>query len=592
MNKKKRNILATSLAVVLAVVLLAGGTFSYFYGESKSVTNNIKAGYNSVSLSESGATLGADDNYVNSSYEIVPGTSAAKDPTVTVNYTLESYVYVVVEDNTNSLVSYLIDDSWEELAGESGVYYRLVSPSDSGAEENTLLSNSSVKVYTQQFAVLENNSISYAPTITNEQMLDSNGKLIDNLSLSFKAYIVQAKLGDYTQDGSGTKTYVNADPADAFRVASTGASYYVAGAEYKQLEAGATNSLGEAVSLETQLANAVSAAAANDSVTVIVWPESSSISISTANLDAAAANDVVFDLNSGTLEVSGYLTSGGTTYSCAANLNSTDELTFANGTVNYTISSYGSGTFLSMNTGSSLTLDNVTVNTMAPINVEAGTEVATLNIIDSTINSSACYCVSTNASNNQTGDSVVINITNSTLTDNEQKYKIGDSAAVLFNVPGTLNITGSTITGERQGVILRAGSANITDSTIATTGEYSGSSYYLNSNWGSGDEVPMAALVVGNRSASVSAYPYAATAKLSNVNLTVGESANTSVPAIYTATNGYATTVTGAAGTDTVLADLTNAANNNNGGSITINSNKLTSGITSLTAVGDLGENS
>lgn len=97
-----------------------------------------------------------------------------------------------------------------------------------------------------------------------------------------------------------------------------------------------------------------------------------------------------------------------------------------------------------------------------------------------------------------------------------------DNTAICFNVPGTTEITNSTLIGDRQGLMLRGGTHKITGGRIEATGNFTGEKdKYQNSNWGSGNEVPCAALVVGNRSSSAYAYP--TTVNLDNVTLVAPE---------------------------------------------------------------------
>ena len=115
-----------------------------------------------------------------------------------------------------------------------------------------------------------------------------------------------------------------------------------------------------------------------------------------------------------------------------------------------------------------------------------------LEIRNSIINALS-FAVGTNAST-PVYESNTIVIDNSTLTA---------WSAVLFNIPGTLEITGSNITGTNHGVILRGGTATIKNSTLNIAyneGNASSDSKYMHDqDWGSGNAVPYAALTVGNR---------------------------------------------------------------------------------------------
>ena len=166
MSTKKRKMTTTALAVVLAVLLLiGGGTFAYLQSTSKDVKNNFSANKVTVDLSE---TTGND-------YNIVPGTTEKKDPTVTVNATVDAYVYVEVTDTTKGLVGYEIADGWMKLDGYDNVFYREVTGRDAG----------------QSFPVLKNNQVTYDEALENSDMLTASGKLKTGIQLTFRAHAMQ-----------------------------------------------------------------------------------------------------------------------------------------------------------------------------------------------------------------------------------------------------------------------------------------------------------------------------------------------------------------------------------------------------------------
>lgn len=110
--------------------------------------------------------------------------------------------------------------------------------------------------------------------------------------------------------------------------------------------------------------------------------------------------------------------------------------------------------------------------------------------------------IATNASNPE-GYNVSITISEGSKV--ESKYRT--AAAVMLNTPTSLTISDSTIIGGRQGVILRGGIGRFSNSTITSRGEFDmGDEYYLDGDWGSGNAIPMASLVVGNP--TTTAYQY------------------------------------------------------------------------------------
>ena len=141
------------------------------------------------------------------------------------------------------------------------------------------------------------------------------------------------------------------------------------------------------------------------------------------------------------------------------------------------------------------------------------------------------YCVGTNAGSTD-NYKVVIKLKDSTFVANAAD---GDNCPVMINVPGTLDIDNCTITGDRQAVLVRAGTAEITNSDIKTTGKFTdAATKYHSGAWKSGNEVPAAALTVGNyQNGPASAYLAEAKVTVTNTKLT----AENGVPAIYTDAN-------------------------------------------------------
>lgn len=458
--KSKKKMTTTALAVALAVLLLiGGGTFAYLQSTTGDVTNKFKANQVTVDLTE---TTGSD-------YNVVPGTEQAKDPKVTVNNTVDAYVFVEVTDTTQGLVEYSIADGWTKLDGFDNVYYREVAE-DANPKE---------------FSVLAGDKVSYSAALENSDMLDTDGNLKSGIELTFKAQAIQK------------------------------AGFDDAVAAYKQIptEAATTAEITEAI------ANG-KAVKLTDDVTNVSVP-----------IENLTDKNVSIDLNGKTLTITGRNTEIG----------NGESLTLENGTVDWNVNDRVA---IAMNTGSDVTLKNITTDMNGKsILINPGTDVADLDIIDSTLTTTDFYVISTNAANNLTGKSVDINIQNSTL---KTLCADKDDAGVLFNVPGTLNIENSTIQGDRQAVIVRCGTATIKGSKLICTAEADKNIWakYDNASWNQGNEVPVATLVVGNRS-DASAYPYDASCTLSNTTLTLGDG-NTGRTLVYAAAyNGHTTTISG-----------------------------------------------
>ncbi len=200
-------------------------------------------------------------------------------------------------------------------------------------------------------------------------------------------------------------------------------------------------------------------------------------------------------------------------------------LTIKNGTFNaeLTADKNNTNTTVIMNaaSGSRLTIDNVkfTTKNNSGLGVDDANTVLTVKN-QSTVKANV-YCVATNAEKDGIHSGVTINLENSAFIAESTS---NDNCAICLNVEGTLNMVDCTVKSGRQAVLVRGGTANISGGKIETTGAYTTPP---NGNWGSGNEVPLAALVIGNR--STSAYAYPATVTLTGVEIVAGNGA----PAIY-----------------------------------------------------------
>lgn len=188
-------------------------------------------------------------------------------------------------------------------------------------------------------------------------------------------------------------------------------------------------------------------------------------------------------------------------------------------------------------------------------------DTAAVNITNCDV-TAAVYCVATNSAVKE-NNGVEINLVGSKFVASAED---GDNCAVVINIPGTLNMTDCSVTGDRQAVLVRAGNANITNCEITLTGKYSDRNDYENTKqWGSGNEVPMASIVVGSQTGSQTAYPADAVCNVTNTS--IKSTGTSSKPAVYVSGNkegqssfssqltisGADTAITG----DVVVADST-----------------------------------
>lgn len=165
-NNRKKKTLTTALAVaVAALLLIGGGTFAYLQSQTDDTINVFNTNQVTVDLVES----------TGSEYDIIPGTSQDKDPTVTVDNTVDAYVFVEVTDTTQDLVKYDIAGGWIPFDGHEGIYYREVGAADE----------------TKEFSVLAGDKVYYDAGLKNSDMMDESSKLKDGIELTFKAYAIQ-----------------------------------------------------------------------------------------------------------------------------------------------------------------------------------------------------------------------------------------------------------------------------------------------------------------------------------------------------------------------------------------------------------------
>ena len=244
-------------------------------------------------------------------------------------------------------------------------------------------------------------------------------------------------------------------------------------------------------------------------------------------LDSALStnSELIIDLAQNTLDI----TQKAGEEPSAVRIKENSILTIKNGKITANNQKDGSHSVLVPLAGTALTLDNVIMETNGTALYPAG-NAASVVVKGSTI-TAGVYVVGTNASVKD-GDlvysqNVRIELLNSILsaTGNEG---VRSTCTVMINVPGTLVVDECVITGGSHAVLVRGGAATITNSNISLVNPPSSDDYeqYENGNWGSGNGVPMAAIVIGNRVSANGDYHYPASCEIANTSVSAPESIN------------------------------------------------------------------
>lgn len=158
-NKTNRTVSIKIVALIAAIVLVigctAGGTVAWLVSKPDPIVNVFTVGNINATLTET-----------ETAFKIVPGVDIVKDPVATVTANSEDcYLFVKLTeknwpafteaDNTTRKVRYEIAEGWTEL--EDGVYYRVVTKSDT--ED-------------QSYPVLKDNKVTVSNTLTKENAND------------------------------------------------------------------------------------------------------------------------------------------------------------------------------------------------------------------------------------------------------------------------------------------------------------------------------------------------------------------------------------------------------------------------------------
>ena len=206
-------------------------------------------------------------------------------------------------------------------------------------------------------------------------------------------------------------------------------------------------------------------------------------------------------------------------------------VTFKDGNIKGNGRTLSSSNLFIVDKNSKLVLDNVKIDAAIHtcVYLYVGANPSSLELKNSTLTIKGAYGVSTNAGDKDATTNVTV--TSSTINvTREGDGNDQDCTGMIVNVAAKVSITDSTITGQKQGMILRGTgteAVSIKNTTISSTGTklaksstnttgYTDVPVDTAEAWNNGNGVPLAALVIGNKGTG---YPRATNVSLEKVTL-------------------------------------------------------------------------
>lgn len=317
---------------------------------------------------------------------------------------------------------------------------------------------------------------------------------VNNSTISIK-YRIRATASKGLTAEYFTDAYCTVVASDSSytRLAAKGeiADHYIKVTATDDLENGATGKV--TVGVEAVQSNAyVDVATSDDLKTKLAAGGSldlgANLSIETGSVAYAVKENTILDLNGKTLTIDG---SAGTGTGLSVEEGKT--LTLKDG--NVVVKGKGLNVAALQCMSSTLVLDNVNYKSANGTGVMYSGSGSHMTIKDSTLDVDGYFGVSTNANSmykDQSDSTVDISGSTITVTNAEN-----DNCGILFNVGGKYNITDSTINAQRQGIMVRSGDLTLNNVTINKTYDYVNATRD-GGKFSSGDEVPQAALFLGN----------------------------------------------------------------------------------------------
>ncbi len=212
-------------------------------------------------------------------------------------------------------------------------------------------------------------------------------------------------------------------------------------------------------------------------------------------------------------------------------------VSFENGTINITNPTGASNNANFMiGANSTFTIDNVTLNASGSAIFPTAEGVTVIVKNGSVVNSAGAYSIATNAMNPPSAVTVIVE---------DSMLNANGGTAICANIDMDLTIRNSTLTGTHVTVLVRGGTAEISDSIITSKGTFETDLRFDGSKWSQGTYVAYATLVIGDTSAMN--YNYPANVSLKNVTLDMSrtDASQNQAKRLFLASDGtYPTTLT------------------------------------------------
>lgn len=188
----RKKLITAIIALSLVLCCLVGGTAAWLMDTTSTVENTFTYGDINIDLEETvnGVKKSAATTAVtNDKFQMVPGSTLDKDPTVTVEANSEDcYLFVKITESANldTFITYAIAGGWTILSSKDTtevVIYRTVAKSTTQDQEFDIIG------YNDAVGKFVANKVLVKTTVTKQDM--EGIKTSNQPTLTFKAYAVQ-----------------------------------------------------------------------------------------------------------------------------------------------------------------------------------------------------------------------------------------------------------------------------------------------------------------------------------------------------------------------------------------------------------------